>query len=70
MDARDLSTFSDQSFDLVWFSFNGIDYVNHIDRLTILQEIYRVTKPGAILYFLATTCGAWFQPSTTGSSLA
>lgn len=51
MDARDLSTFSDQSFDLVWFSFNGIDYVNHIDRLTILQEIYRVTKPGGYFVF-------------------
>ena len=50
-DARDLSQFSDNSFDLVLFSFNGIDYVDHCDRLKILQEITRVAKPGAYFCF-------------------
>lgn len=52
-DARDLSEFADSSFDLVWFSFNGIDYVAHEDRLRILAEIYRVTKNGGYFCFSA-----------------
>jgi ubiquinone/menaquinone biosynthesis C-methylase UbiE len=50
-DARDLSCFIDQQFDFVLFSFNGIDYVEHVDRLTILKEIHRVSKPGAVFCF-------------------
>ena len=50
-DARDLHCFEDQQFDFVLFSFNGIDYVDHTDRLTILKEIHRVTKPGGIFCF-------------------
>ncbi len=51
MDARDLSAFADDSFDLIWFSFNGIDYVSHADRLKILREVHRVGKPGAYFVF-------------------
>lgn len=51
MDARDLSAFADNSFDLIWFSFNGIDYVGHEDRLKILREVRRVGKPGARFVF-------------------
>lgn len=51
MDARDLSAFADHSFDLIWFSFNGLDYVDHGDRLRILQEVCRVGKPGAYFVF-------------------
>lgn len=51
MDARDLSAFADNSFDLIWFSFNGIDYVGHEDRLKILREVHRVGKPGARFVF-------------------
>ena len=51
IDARDLADFADGSFDLVWFSFNGIDYVSHEDRLQILSEIYRVTKSGGLFCF-------------------
>ena len=50
-DARDLSEFPSGSIDLVWFSFNGIDYVSHEDRLQILKEIYRVTAPGGLFCF-------------------
>jgi SAM-dependent methyltransferase len=35
----------------VLFSFNGIDYVDHGDRLGILREIHRVLKPGGWLVF-------------------
>lgn len=46
MDARDLRAFEDASFDVVVFSFNGIDYVDHEGRLRCLSEIRRVTRPG------------------------
>jgi ubiquinone/menaquinone biosynthesis C-methylase UbiE len=50
-DARDMGCFETGYFDFVLFSFNGIDYVDHDDRLKILQEIHRVSKPQAIFCF-------------------
>ncbi len=50
-DARDLKEFADENFDLVLFSYNGIDYVSHEDRLKILKEIYRVMKTGGTFMF-------------------
>ena len=35
---RNLSIFDDAYFDFVMFSFNGIDSVEHQDRLAILGE--------------------------------
>jgi SAM-dependent methyltransferase len=50
-DARDLSRFDDASFGLVVFSYNGIDAVNAVDRVTILGEAHRVLRKGGILLF-------------------
>jgi SAM-dependent methyltransferase len=50
-DARDLSQFADYSFQLVVFSFNGIDAVNAADRVTILRDIRRVLRFGGALLF-------------------
>ena len=50
-DARDLSKFSDHSFDFILFSFNGIDYISHSDRIKVFEEIRRVGKPGGYLFF-------------------
>jgi ubiquinone/menaquinone biosynthesis C-methylase UbiE len=50
-DARDLSQFADESFQLVVFSFNGIDAVNPDDRLTVLRETRRVLRRGGALLF-------------------
>jgi SAM-dependent methyltransferase len=52
-DARDLSSFADETFDFVMFPFNSIDYVPHEDRLRALREIYRVLKRGG--HFLFST---------------
>src|SRR4051812_8377564 len=38
-DAADLSDFESQSFDFVLFSFNGLDYLTHHDRLNALNGI-------------------------------
>lgn len=51
MDARDLAAFEDASFGLVLFSFNGIDVVDHDDRLKILHEVHRVLRPAGLLVF-------------------
>jgi ubiquinone/menaquinone biosynthesis C-methylase UbiE len=50
-DARDMSCFAANSFDFILFSFNGIDYVSQSDRLRILDEIYRIGKPGSMFCF-------------------
>ncbi len=50
-DARNLSQFAENSFDFVLFSFNGIDYTSHKERLTILEEISRVGKSGGYFFF-------------------
>jgi ubiquinone/menaquinone biosynthesis C-methylase UbiE len=50
-DARNLSMFSDNSFDVVFFSFNGIDYVGHAGRLAILAEVHRVLRPDGVFWF-------------------
>lgn len=51
MDARDLSIFSSASFEIAIFSYNGIDYAGHADRLLILREIHRVLVQGGVLLF-------------------
>jgi ubiquinone/menaquinone biosynthesis C-methylase UbiE len=50
-DARNIHQFADNSFDFILFSFNGIDYVSHPDRLQIIQEIKRVGKSGCYVFF-------------------
>ncbi len=50
-DARSMEAFETDSFDLVLFSFNGIDYVSHEDRRTVLEEMQRVGNPGGYVAF-------------------
>lgn len=51
MDARDLSSFANGSFDLVVFSFNGIDSVDARGRARIMAEAARVLAPGGLFVF-------------------
>jgi len=60
VDARNLSCFEDNYFDLVLFSFNGIDYMNFEDRLRSLKEIKRVTKENG--YFCFSTHNLNYAP--------
>jgi len=50
-DATDMQQFPAASFDFVLFSFNGIDYVSHDERLRILAEVRRVSRAGAMFCF-------------------
>lgn len=62
-DARDLSGFEKNHFDFVWFSFNGLDYVSHEDRLKILGEIYGVLKSGGMFVFSSHNRGSNALPA-------
>ncbi len=52
-DARDLSRFGDGEFDVVLFSFNGMDNISHEDRLRVLAQVRRVLRPGGTFFFSA-----------------
>lgn len=51
MDARDMSTLPSSHYALTTFSWNGIDCVTGEDRLLILREMSRVTRPGGLILF-------------------
>jgi len=51
LDARNLHQFEDGGFDLVLFSFNGIDEVPSEDREQVLREVYRVLEPAGVFVF-------------------
>jgi SAM-dependent methyltransferase len=50
-DARDMARFRDAAFDLVFFSFNGLDYVDHEGRQQALREVHRVLAPRGAFVF-------------------
>ena len=52
-DVREMSEFEDGEFDYVMFSFNGLDSINHEDRLQGLREIHRVLKQDGLFVFSA-----------------
>jgi SAM-dependent methyltransferase len=49
-DARTLQ-FDEGEFDFVLFSYNGLDYIGHEDRLKALDEIHRVLRSGGYFVF-------------------
>lgn len=51
MDARDMSALPSGHYAFVQFSWNGIDCVDYDDRMRILQEMKRVTRPGGLILF-------------------
>ena len=66
-DVRQLS-YEDGSFNFVLFSFQGIDSMDHNDRLKALREIYRVCAPGGIFFF--STHNMWSLKHVYDSPLA
>lgn len=56
-DARTLDGIADNSIDLVIFSFNGIDYINHHGRMLALASIYRVLRPEGRFVFSSHNTG-------------
>ncbi|MBT3880368.1 MAG: class I SAM-dependent methyltransferase [Candidatus Scalindua sp.] len=50
-DVRDMNKFKNEEFDYVMFSFNGLDSINHEDRLKGLMEIRRILKKEGLFVF-------------------
>ena len=50
-DVRDISEFPNQSFDFIFFSYNGIDSMSHQERLEFFQEVTRIGKSGGYFFF-------------------
>jgi ubiquinone/menaquinone biosynthesis C-methylase UbiE len=50
-DARAMNICPDRYFSCVVFSFNGIDYMPHEDRLRVFKEVQRVGKSGGLFFF-------------------
>ena len=56
-DVRDLSPFADDSFDVAYAIFNGLDELQPDDRLRALGEIRRVLRPGGLFLFSSHNVG-------------
>jgi SAM-dependent methyltransferase len=52
-DARRLNAHPSEHFGLLMFSFNGLDYMQHSDRLEVLRECHRLLHHGGIFLFSA-----------------
>ena len=50
-DATDLRDFEDESFDIVLFSFNGVDCIPEIGREDCFRSVRRVLRPGGRFVF-------------------
>ncbi len=50
-DVRKMDEFGESEFDFVMFSFNGLDSINHDDRLKGLREVRRVLKRDGLFVF-------------------
>jgi SAM-dependent methyltransferase len=64
VDARDLSRFEDGRFGAVVFAYNGLDYIDHEDRLKALDEIHRVLCDRGLFVFSThnRNCGSSYAP--------
>jgi ubiquinone/menaquinone biosynthesis C-methylase UbiE len=69
-DVRDMSRFEDDSFDFILFSFNGIDYISHADRLKAFAEIQRVGKPGGYFCFSSHNLNGFEQQFDYGQQFS
>jgi ubiquinone/menaquinone biosynthesis C-methylase UbiE len=58
IDARNMTLYKDDDFDLVLFSHGGLDSVEHEDRIRILHEIWRVGKKGGCFCFSTSNLDA------------
>jgi SAM-dependent methyltransferase len=68
-DARSLIGIADASQDVVLFSFNGLDYVDHPGRLAVLSEVRRVLTPGGVFLFSSHNRDAAVHPAWAPENL-
>jgi SAM-dependent methyltransferase len=69
-DARRLTDVVDGKFDLVLFSYNGIDYVGYEDRLEVLAQIRRmVAEDGWFCFSTHSAAALPIEPPPLGISI-
>jgi SAM-dependent methyltransferase len=51
LDARSLREFATDRFGLVMFSFNGLDCIDHSDRMVVLRDVHRILRPDGWFVF-------------------
>jgi SAM-dependent methyltransferase len=61
-DARNLAKYRDEEFNFILFSYNGLDYISHEDRLRALSEIRRVLSPSGLFFFSTHSLHAYPFP--------
>jgi SAM-dependent methyltransferase len=62
-DASDLSAFDDESFDVVVFSFNGLDCLHPIEqRARCMAEMHRVLRRGGVALLSSHNIHAFIRP--------
>jgi SAM-dependent methyltransferase len=50
-DVRRLEHLDPRQFDLILFSYNGLDYISHRERLAVLSRLRVLSKPGGWFVF-------------------
>jgi ubiquinone/menaquinone biosynthesis C-methylase UbiE len=67
--ATDLSSLGDRQFDLILFSYNGIDYVDWPTRRRVLSEVRRFIRPTGTFFFSSHSLHSfpftWIPPPFT-----
>lgn len=63
-DVRDLSPLSQYHFDFILYSFNGLDYLDHIDRIKALKNIHKVLKNDGVFAFSSHNINGFNHSST------
>lgn len=58
-DVRDLSRWKNRRFDVVLFSFNGLDYISHEDRKRALDQVHSVLAEDGVFYFSTHSLAAY-----------
>ena len=68
-DARAMNICPDRYFSCILFSFNGIDYMLHRDRLRVFEEVQRVGKSGGLFFFSTHNCKGYITFHCAPSSV-
>jgi SAM-dependent methyltransferase len=50
-DARNMEHFGENRYGFIWYSFNGLDCLNHEERQAVIGQIFKMLKPGGLFFF-------------------